>query len=174
MIREAVTEDIESILEIVGDAQQSLKSHGIDQWQNGYPNYENILSDIEKGIGFVAIRGSEIVAYAAIIINGEPEYENLDGEWLSEQDYVVIHRICVRKGHTRQGLASNLMQKAEETALQHNALSFKIDTHKDNRYMLDLLKKSDFIYCGEIHYPHGARIAFEKLLQPKILQFGNA
>ena len=137
MIRKAVTEDLEGILEIVTDAQRSLKKRGIDQWQNGYPNRESILSDIGMDIGFVVFCEEGILAYAAIIINGEPEYKNLDGKWLSDQDYVVIHRVCVRKGHTRQGLASALMRKAEETALQHNALSFKIDTHKDNGFMLN-------------------------------------
>ena len=164
MIRKAVTEDLESILEIVGDAKQSLKSRCIDQWQNGYPNRESILSDIAKDIGFVALRNDEIAAYAAIIINGEPEYQRLDGKWLSEQDYVVIHRICVRKSCTRQRFASYLMKKAEETALQHNIHSFKIDTHKDNHFMIQLLEKKGFTYCGEIHYTHGDRIAFEKLL----------
>lgn len=164
MIRKAATEDLEDILEIVEDAQQSLKSRGIDQWQNGYPNRESILADIRKNVGVVAICNNEIAAYAAIIINGEPEYENLDGKWLSNQDYVVIHRICVRKTRTHQGFASILMQEAEEIALQNNVHSFKIDTHKDNGYMLNLLKKKGFTYCGEIHYQHGERIAFEKLL----------
>lgn len=164
MIRKATTDDLESILEIVSDAQQSLKNRGVDQWQNGYPNRESILSDISKDIGFVVLCHDAIAAYAAIIINGEPEYQHLDGEWLSENDYVVIHRICVRKAYTRQGLASCLMKKAEETALSQNIHSFKIDTHKDNRYMIDLLEKEGFAYCGEIHYPHGERIAFEKLL----------
>lgn len=164
MIRLATPNDIESLLEIVGDAQQSLKNRGIDQWQNGYPNRESILSDISKGIGFVVLRQDEIAAYAAIIINGEPEYQHLDGKWLSEKDYVVIHRICVRKTYTRQGLATHLMHKAEETALSQNIHSFKIDTHKDNHYMIGLLEKEGFTYCGEIHYPHGERIAFEKLL----------
>ncbi len=166
MIRLANQNDIENILEIVGDAQQSLKRRCINQWQNGYPNRESIQADIEKGVGYVVLWKDEIAAYAAIIINGEPEYKNLDGKWLSEQDYVVIHRICVRKSCTRQGLASYLMHKAEEIALQNNAHSFKIDTHKDNGYMMNLLKKEGFAYCGEIHYPHGERIAYEKLLRP--------
>ncbi len=164
MIRKATIDDLESILEIVSDAQQSLKNRCIDQWQNGYPNRESILSDISKGIGFVALCHDEIAAYAAIIVNGEPEYQHLDGQWLSNQDYVVVHRICVRKDFTRQGLATILMKKGEEIALQHHAHSFKIDTHKDNRYMIELLEKEGFAYCGEIHYPHGERIAFEKLL----------
>ena len=54
MIRKAATKDLEDILEIVEDAQQSLKNRSIDQWQNGYPNRESILADISKGIGFVA------------------------------------------------------------------------------------------------------------------------
>lgn len=163
--RKAVTTDVDAVMEIVRDAQRSLGSRGIDQWQNGYPDRDSILSDINKGVGVVVSLDGSVAAYAAIIVNGEPEYERLvNGRWLSETDYVVLHRICVKNEHLRKGLASAIMQYATDFALGQDIHSFKIDTHADNHYMLDMLGKLGFSYCGEIHYEHGHRLAFEKVI----------
>lgn len=165
LFRKAIASDVDAIMEIVHDAQQSLGSRGIDQWQNGYPNRDSILADIDKGVGVAIIQDDNIAAYAAIIVNGEPEYKNLvGGRWLSEGDYVVVHRICVRKDYVRKGLASAIMQYAIDFAVGQGIHSFKIDTHTENQYMLNMLSKFGFSYCGEIHYEHGNRVAFEKIL----------
>ena len=165
VFRKAALDDVDAIMEIVRDAQQSLAGRGIDQWQNGYPNREAIISDINKGVGVVVLIGEIIAAYAAIIVNGEPEYANLvGGNWLSQGDYIVVHRICVRNSFVRKGLASAIMQYAIDFALGKGIHSFKIDTHVENQYMLNMLSKSGFTYCGEIHYEHGDRVAFEKIV----------
>ena len=166
IFRHANFNDLDSIMEIVHDAQRSLGSRGIDQWQNGYPTRESIEHDIENKHGYVIEIDGDVEAYAAIIVNGEPEYEHLVGKWQSEpsNDYIVVHRICVRNSRTRQGLASDLLRHAARIAILQDIHSFKIDTHKDNQYMLNLLQKFGFGYCGEIHYEHGDRVAFEKLI----------
>ena len=165
IFRKAALDDVDAIMEIVRDAQQSLGGRGIDQWQNGYPNREAIISDINKGVGVVTLMGETIAAYATIIVNGEPEYVNLvGGKWLSQGDYIVVHRICVRNSFVRKGLASAIMQYAIDFALGRNIHSFKIDTHVENQYMLNMLSKLGFTYCGEIHYEHGDRVAYEKVL----------
>lgn len=165
VFRKAVSGDVDTIMEIVRDAQQSLGSRGIDQWQNGYPNRESIIADINKGVGVAVLQGEKVVAYAAIIVNGEPEYKNLvGGQWLSDGDYIVVHRICVSNSFVRKGLASAIMQYAIDFALSKGIHSFKIDTHVENQYMLNMLSKMGFAYCGEIHYEHGDRVAFEKMI----------
>ena len=164
LFRPANMKDILSIMGIVHDAQNALKSRHVDQWQNGYPNQNSIEEDIQKGIGYIICMEDEPVAYAAIVINGEPEYNNLEGQWLSNGDYLVIHRLCVKEGYTRMGLASSIMKSAIEMAKAGDIHSIKIDTHKDNQYMLSLLARNGFKYCGEIHYRHGERIAFEKVI----------
>ena len=165
LIRKADLSEVGRIMEIVGDAQQSLASRHIDQWQNGYPNSESISADIDKGVGYVIVAGDEIAAYAAILVNGEPEYKNLvGGQWLSDGDYIVMHRICVRSSYVRKGLASSITQYAIDFAKAKGIHSFRIDTHTENRFMLNLLTKFGFTYCGEIHYEHGDRIAFEKVI----------
>lgn len=164
--RNATYDDIESIMEIVADAQESLRGLHIDQWQNGYPNAEVIKTDIDNKVGIVGLLDGKIVAFAAIVFTGEPAYDDLqEGNWLSNEDYVVLHRLCVRKSATRHGIAGQIMTYIETEALKKGVKSFKIDTHLGNIYMMDLLKKSGFTYCGIVYYDHGKRWAFEKLLK---------
>ncbi len=163
--RKATPDDLDSIMEIVADAQHSLGSRGIDQWQDGYPTREGIERDIELGVGEVVIEDGEIAAYVCIMINGEPFYEQIEGKWLSMEDYVVVHRICVRNTFVRRGIATAILRHAAEFAVGQGVFDFKIDTHKDNTYMLDLLSKLGFQYCGVIHYLHGDRVAYERRLE---------
>jgi len=37
-----------------------------------------------------------------------------------------------------------------------------VDTNFDNRYMLRMLERLRFAYCGKIVYGSGERLAFEK------------
>ncbi len=55
-------------------------------------------------------------------------------------------------------------ERVERLALAHGVRSFKVDTNFDNADMLHILSKRGFAYCGEIHYEHGVRKAFEKML----------
>jgi Acetyltransferase (GNAT) family. len=165
IFRTASFDDLESIMEIIDDAKQTLKSRGIDQWQDGYPNRDSIIPDIENQVGTVACINDFIVAYAAIVWSGEPTYNDLrEGQWLSDSDYVVVHRLCIRKGHTHHGYATGIMRHIEQAAKERNITSFKIDTHADNQQMRNMLQKSGFRYCGIVYYDHGRRLAYEKPL----------
>lgn len=54
--RKATLSDANCILEIIRQAQAYLKSQGINQWQNNYPNLETIQKDIQEQIGYVLVR----------------------------------------------------------------------------------------------------------------------
>lgn len=161
LFRKATVDDIDAVMEIVADAQHSLASRGIDQWQEGYPTRPVIENDVAQGVGEVVVVDDVVAAYVCLVVNGEPSYADIDGQWLDEGDYVVVHRVCVRRSHVRQGIATAIMRHAIEFALANGVCDLKIDTHKDNSYMLDLMAKFHFIYCGIIHYSHGDRVAYE-------------
>ena len=48
-IRKSQLEDIRQIMDVIHDAQESMRANGIPQWQDGYPNEEVISQDIETG-----------------------------------------------------------------------------------------------------------------------------
>ena len=48
--RKTEAADLDGVMEIVRQAQASLKARGIDQWQNGYPNENTLREDIQNKI----------------------------------------------------------------------------------------------------------------------------
>ncbi|MEO5910167.1 MAG: GNAT family N-acetyltransferase [Pelobium sp.] len=152
------------IWEILQKAILRRKADGSNQWQDGYPNLDIIKKDIEKEQGFVLMDDENLLGYCAILINDEPEYANLKGEWLSNKDFVVFHRVAIDEAHLGKGLAKKMMNLIEEFAIENNIYSIKADTNFDNLAMLSIFEKSGYSYCGEVFFRGSARKAFEKLL----------
>lgn len=161
MIRKATIGDIESIIGIVRSAQQALCELSIDQWQDGYPRIEDINEDIRQGVGYVVTNGDYVLGYAAIVLAGEPAYEQIADLWRTSDKYVVVHRLCVDGSARRQGIALQLMQHAAHIAREHGISAFRIDTHKGNIRMLDMMQRLGFSHVGKIVYESGEREAYE-------------
>jgi ribosomal protein S18 acetylase RimI-like enzyme len=103
--RKAKLSEIDPIWEILQQAIQRRKEDGSTQWQDGYPNPEVVQKDIEKGEGFVLIAGETIIGYSAVLINDEPAYEKIEGNWLTNDDFVVIHRVAISEQYLGKGFA---------------------------------------------------------------------
>jgi len=165
IIRKSNRDDIPAIMAIVADAQASLRSQGVDQWQDGYPTVDVITKDIANDDSYVLEDEGVVIATAVISFAGEVTYNSIDGQWLNDNDYVVVHRLAVRNSALRGGLARQMMLYAEELALQRGVNNIRVDTHNDNIAMQSLLNNLGFVFCGEITLLSGApRIAFQKLL----------
>ncbi|MPQ43211.1 GNAT family N-acetyltransferase [Clostridium tarantellae] len=164
--RKAVKSDIESILEIIKQAQNSLKEQGIDQWQNNYPNIETISNDIVNGYNYVLLKDNKVIATVAVIFEDDKSYESIyEGQWISNDDYVVIHRIAVHNDYKALGLSTKIIKYIEKLCGNKNVNSIKVDTHEDNIIMQNFLKKNNFKYCGVVYLEdESKRIAFEKSL----------
>ena len=160
--RKANLKDISQIWTIIQQAIVRRKNDGSQQWQDGYPNESVIQEDIEKGVGYVLTDDETIAGYTAILINDEPAYENLEGEWLTNSDFVVVHRLAVSDGHIGKGLAQKMMLSSEHIALEQNIFSVKVDTNFDNIPMQKIFEKLGYTYCGEVMLRGGIRKAFEK------------
>ena len=60
-------------------------SGNTNQWKNGYPSEEIVLSDMEKDGGFVIEDGWQIVGYFAFLPSPEPTYARIyEGKWLDD------------------------------------------------------------------------------------------
>lgn len=162
--RKALPIEIPRIWEILQQAISRRKNDGSNQWQDGYPNPEVIKADIEKGNGFVLVDGAEVVGYCAVLINDEPEYERIVGKWLTNEDFVVFHRVAIAEEHLGKGLAKKMIQHIEGFALENNIHSVKADTNFDNKAMLSIFEKLGYTYCGKVYFRGSERRAFEKVL----------
>lgn len=164
--RKAVETDIDDIMNIIKQAQAYFKEQGIDQWQNNYPNPETIGNDIANKRSYILLKDNNIVATAAVSFDGEKTYDSIyEGEWITNSQYAVIHRIAVDNTYKGLGLSSKIIKNVEELCLSKGVHSIKIDTHEENISMQKLLKKNKFQYCGVIYLEDGnKRIAFERTL----------
>jgi GNAT superfamily N-acetyltransferase len=162
--RKAEISDINAIWAILQHAILSRKKDGSEQWQDGYPNPEIIQKDIEKGEGFVLTEGETILGYSAILINNEPAYAEIEGKWLTNDDFVVFHRVAISEKHLGKGLSKIMIQHIEDFAINNTIFSLKVDTNFDNVAMMKILDKSGFTYCGEVYFRGNPRRAYEKVL----------
>ena len=163
--RKATLQEIPQIWEILQKAIQRRKEDGSNQWQDGYPNPEVIKADIEKELGFILTEGENLVGYCAVLFNDEPAYAGIEGKWLTNEDFVVVHRIAIAQDYLGKGLAKEMMKFIEEFAIQNNIYSVKADTNFDNLAMMKSFEKAGYVYCGEVFFRGSARRAYEKVLE---------
>ena len=128
----------------------------LSQWSApGFPDDSLLLRDIARGGGIVIENGT-IVAYFALLPSPEPTYDVIDGAWLTDEPYGVIHRMASYP--EVHGIFSTIIDYA---ALRFAHL--RIDTHRDNRIMQHLIEKHGFTYCGIIWLEDGTeRLAYER------------
>lgn len=163
-IRKTAMCDVDSVLFIINEAKQYFKEHTINQWQEGYPNKDAIINDINNNEGYVLEENNEILATCMISIKEDPTYNYIeDGSWLSSGKYAVIHRVATRSDQKGKGLASLFINEIRN--IYPTISSIRVDTHPDNTSMQQVFNKNDFIYCGIIYLANkDKRMAYEKLV----------
>ena len=165
--RQANISDLDQIVEIIELSKKYLKETKVDQWQDGYPAKEDLRRDIESGNSYVLTNKDEIVATTVISLDGECTYNSIfNGEWITNEEYIVMHRVAVHDKYKGKGIFKELIKEAESLALNKGISSIKIDTHRDNISMQRAVVKNNFKRCGIIYLEDGSeRIAFEKALK---------
>lgn len=156
--------DLPVIWAILQDAIAQRKAEGSRQWQDGYPNEQTARDDIAAGHGYVLVEDGLVLAYAAIIFGNEPAYDAIEGRWLTDGAYAVIHRLARSSKDRKKGIAIRLFKLAEELCLREGIRSIRVDTNFDNVAMLRILDALGYVYCGEIFFQGAARRAYEKFL----------
>lgn len=169
--RKGEPKDINSIMEIVSQARTFLKSQGVDQWQNGYPDASVFLADMDKGACWVFTCEDEIAGVIAISMGPESCYEDMrEGKWLSEgTPYGVVHRTAVREDFRGSSLASEMLELAADLCRGMGAVSMRVDTHRDNLTMRRFLEKCGYVLCGVVYLDSGPEKGRERLAYEKVL-----
>ena len=158
-VRKSNQSDLEEILKVYESARQYMvENNNPDQWRDGYPDERMILEDIENKHHFVCVDESRVVGCLVLIKGNDPTYDNIvQGQWLDNNPYAVIHKIAVLE-HGK-GIGSFCL---EWCFRQYN--NIRIDTHRDNIPMQRLLNKRGYQYCGVIYNWLGdERLAYQRV-----------
>lgn len=158
-IRTAKLTDLDRIMELYAIARTFMKEHGNPtQWGETYPSRDRIQKDIEDSKQFVCIEENQIVGTFYYAEEQDPTYDVImDGNWLSDEPYGVVHRITTCTG--KKGIASFCLDWCLK---QSNTI--RIDTHENNIPMQRMLNKNGFQTCGIIFArDQTTRIAYQKV-----------
>ncbi|MEX2783753.1 N-acetyltransferase family protein [Streptococcus sp. H49] len=162
-IRQAFPNETDQIMAVIDSARQVLAESGSKQWQgdSGYPAQEDIVEDILQGRGYVGIVDGHIVAYGAVITDGDPAYDKIyDGQWQhNNHRYITFHRIAVLAEARGQKIGQTFLQGLIEGTDGHD---FRCDTDEKNATMRHILEKLGYVYCGKLPID-GERLAYQKI-----------
>ena len=161
MLRLATPNDLDAIFLIIKFAQKRMKQAGITQWQNNYPNITILSYDINNQELYVYVIYQEIIGTMSVF-DFDPVYNQIDGQWLNNKPYKVIHRMAVATNYLGQKIAGQMIQ----LLFNHfNICDIRIDTHPKNLPMIKMLEKQGFQYCGIVYVTtdeDALRLAYHK------------
>jgi GNAT superfamily N-acetyltransferase len=150
MIRKAVMEDLNEIMEIIKETVAEMKTYGNTQWDDNYPQAKDFAGDIEKGELFVDERGGDVAGFICLNQVEPKEYCGL--EWYAEGQAMVVHRMAVNPRFRRQGVAAGMMKFADDLALSRGIRHMKTDTYSVNPKMNALFVKCGYRLIGEMSF----------------------
>ncbi|MDD3193775.1 MAG: GNAT family N-acetyltransferase [Oscillospiraceae bacterium] len=156
-IRHTAPVDLDAVLSLYSAARRFMAENGNpNQWVNGYPGLEQLQADMAAGGSYVCVDNKKIVGTFFFAVGEEPNYRRIDGSWLNDRPYGVVHRITAAPG--TQGVATFCLGWCFA-----QCGNIRIDTHRDNIPMQKALAKNGYRPCGVIYLENGdERIAFQK------------
>ena len=145
IIRKATDFDLVRCLEIYETARNTMRKNGNPtQWGTEYPYDYLIKEDVELGRLYVVEADGSVEGVFFMEQGPDETYLQIEGSWLNEEPYCVIHRIA------SSGRVKGVLKAAVDYTLEH-CNNIKIDTHEQNTAMQKALAKLGFKYCGIIY-----------------------
>ena len=148
LIRLATQDDLLALMALVQRVVPLMLATGNRQWDEGYPNDSAFERDIALTQLWVAETNDDIAGVAALTMDQEPEYAQAD--WDMSAMALVVHRLAVDPAFRGLGVASALMQKAEEVAAERRLDVVRVDTNTENAATQRLFPKLGYRLAGEI------------------------
>ncbi len=172
-------EACDTLVALFARVVDGMRSQGIDQWDERYPDRAVLEADLRAGVAFALFGDREEsprfqagapVGYVAL--NEEQSEEYRDVPWLENGGApLVIHRLCVDPVFQGRGAAKTLLSFAETFALQTGHTSIRLDAFTQNPAALALYDSLGYDWRGEVTFRKGLFRCYEKILSPGELRF---
>ena len=161
--RKATYDDLPQILKLYKAVVENMISSGIYQWSDEYPNKAVLSEDIEKGELIIGLSDNSIIS--AFVMNEFADEDYYRADWqYPHLSWCVIHRLCVSPAIHRQGVATSVMEYAQNLAAEQGYEAIHLDTFSGNPKALNLYHKLGFTDVGEAYWERGRFIIMEKKL----------
>ena len=152
------------IMRTIEACRPILKLHQSGQWQGREPSLKTIENDI-KNHHFLILFEDEQPLGGVAILNNEPAYNSLlEGQWLNEAPYRVLHRFFIDPQFHGRKLSKIFLTFIEEYVWQQGVDNIRLDTHERNLPMRGLMQTMHYQEVGRVILPHaGERLVYHKV-----------
>ncbi len=138
MIFQAKESDLVAVLHVLKSCATWLADQGMYNWQNAIKK-EEILQTIRAGEFFVFLENKKIIGTIAIM----HEYsEHALGIW-KDSNFFYLRKLAVLPSHHNQGIASKLMEFAEDKARKEKHC-IRFDCLSKNKKLNDFYVKRGY------------------------------
>ena len=159
MIRKGKIEDIKSIMNLTKACAKAMIAKGIYQWNAHYPNSSAFKKDVERNELYVLETDSDISGTIVISTVMDEEYRPI--EWLTKNDNnLYIHRLAIHPNLQGKGYAQQLMDFAENYAIENNYSSIRLDTFSQNKRNQKFYELRGYKRLGDIYFPKQSEYPF--------------
>ena len=164
-IRLAYTGELEVLHGIVRAATRHMDKQGIPQWDEVYPSRETLSDDIERlELHVIEVEG-RVAGLVVTNSDQSPEYAAI--RWMYPGRALVVHRLTIHPAYQRCGLATRLMDFAEEAALAKGYDCIRLDAFTRNPAALTLYENRGYRKAGTVRFRKGEFYCYEKAIRPE-------
>lgn len=159
MIKKALLKDLNEIYNLTKNCANNLIENGIFQWNEQYPSKEILVKDIELQQLWKIESNNKIVGVIVITEIEDEEYKNVT--WLTENTKnLYIHRLAVHPKYQKKGFATQLMNFAENYAIENHYTSVRLDTFSKNLRNLKFYQARNYQKLEAIYFPKQSEFPF--------------
>jgi ribosomal protein S18 acetylase RimI-like enzyme len=159
MIRKATLKDIEPIITMTKACAKAMIANGIYQWNEHYPNPIAFENDIKRDELYVLEVDGEVKG--SIVISTFMDEEYMPIKWLTKnENNIYIHRLAMHPELQGKGYAQQLMDFAEQFAIDNNYTSIRLDTFSQNKRNQKFYELRGYKRLGDIYFPKQSEYPF--------------
>ena len=159
MIRKGNLNDIKPIMQLTKACAIAMIAKGIYQWNEHYPNVSAFENDVERNELYVLELNGEVKG--TIVISTLMDKEYIPIEWLTRsENNIYIHRLAIHPNLQGKGYAQQLMEFAEQHAIDNNYSSIRLDTFSQNKRNQKFYELRGYKRLGDIYFPKQSEFPF--------------
>ncbi|MBO6879387.1 MULTISPECIES: GNAT family N-acetyltransferase [Winogradskyella] len=159
MIRKGSLEDIDSIMNLTKACAKAMIANGIYQWNEHYPNPSAFINDVKRNELYVLEIDNQVKG--TIVISTFMDEEYIPIKWLTKnKKNVYIHRLAIHPDLQGQGYAQQLMDFAENHAIENDYSSIRLDTFSQNKRNQKFYELRGYKRLGDIYFPKQSEFPF--------------
>lgn len=163
LFRKGTKGDMDEVCELFFSGIREMIAGGIYQWDEIYPNREDVEADIENDELYVGVSDGEIAV--AFVINKDCDEQYDGGKWrLDTENYKVIHRLCVHPKFQNRGFGKQTLIHIENSLKEQGIASIRLDAFTRNPYALKMYHSRGYDITGEVNFRKGRFYLMEKVI----------